>query len=225
LEAANQTPPTQPRANAPEVCAECLEPVAHAVKNQRGEKLCPACAETYYVACASCGGLVALDEALKKDGTTLCAECDARASGIAPEDVPGDDEVTQLIAEYVRLHTEEKSVKDRLDEIKERLKIAAAVRQRVANAVTLRGEDGAIKCSYRTNWKCDEEKIAALESALDAERFASLFERSVKYAPVKESLEKLFADESSDAQLKKLVGAAVEKSEQATVTVVRPKKS
>jgi hypothetical protein len=219
-------PPTQPHAKAPEVCAECLERVAHTVENQRGETLCPACAKTYYVVCASCGGLVALDEALRRDGATLCADCDARASGVAPEDVPGEDEVTQLIAEYVRLHAEEQRVKDRLDEIKERLKTAASVRQRVANAVTLRGEGGAIKCSYRAAWKCDDEKVAALEGALDAERFAALFQRSVKYAPVKESLEKLFSDEeSADADLKKLVGAAVEKSEQATLTVVRPKKS
>lgn len=223
METVNQTSSTQPRANA-QACAECLATVAHAVENQRGETLCAACADSYYVACASCGGLVALDEALKKDGATFCAGCDAQAAGVAPEDVPGETEVEQLVAEFVRLHAEEKRVKDRMDEIKERLKIAAAVRQRVANAVTLRGEDGAVKCSYRVNWKCDEEKVASLESALDAERFAALFERSVKYAPVKESLEKLFSDESSDEQLKKLVSAAVEKSEQATVTVVRPKK-
>lgn len=207
-------------------CVECLERVAHAVVTLRGEKLCAACAENYYVACAACGGLLARDEVLQKDGQLLCAGCDVKAAGVAPEDAPAEAEVEQLVAEYVRLHAEEKRVKDRLDEIKERLKIAALFRQRVANAVTLRGEDGAIKCSYRAAWKCDEAKVAALEAALDAQTFSSLFERSVKYAPVKESLEKLLSDDSdADASLRRLVASAVEQNEQATITVVRPKKS
>ena len=209
-----------------QVCAECLEAVSQPVADLRGETLCGACAEGFYAPCAACGGLVPRDEALKRDGASYCPACDLKAANVSPEDVPEEAEVDRLVAEYVALHAEEKRVKDRMDEIKERLKTAASVRQRVANAVTLRGEDGAVKCSYRAAWKCDDEKVAALEGALDAERFAALFQRSVKYAPVKESLEKLFSDEAgADADLKKLVGAAVEKTEQATLTVVRPKKS
>jgi uncharacterized Zn finger protein (UPF0148 family) len=192
----------------------------------QGETLCDACAESYYVACEACGGLVAHDEASEKDGRLVCAGCGVRAAGVAPEDAPAEAEVEQLVAEFVRLHAEEKRVKERLDEIKERLKIAALFRQRVANAVTLRGENGAVKCSYRTAWKCVEEKVAALEATLDAETFASLFERSVKYAPVKENLEKLLSSNSdADADLRRLVATAVEENEQATLTVARPKKS
>lgn len=225
METIDHAASSPPVSTAP-VCAECLEAVAQTVTNLRGERLCGACAESYYAPCAACGGLVPRDEVLKRDGAGYCPACDLKAANVAPEDVPEEAEVDRLVAEYLALHAEEKRVKDRMEEIKERLKTAASVRQRVANAVTLKGEDGAIKCSYRAAWKCDEEKVAALEGALDAESFAALFQRSVKYAPVKESLEKLFSDEAgADADLKKLVGAAVEKQEQATLTVVRPKKS
>jgi hypothetical protein len=225
LETIDHAASSRPNPTAP-VCAECLEAVSQTVVNLRGETLCGACAESYYAPCAACGGLVPRDEALKRNGASYCPACDLKAVNVAPEDVPEEAEIDQLVAEYLALHADEKRVKDRMEEIKERLKTAASVRQRVANAVTLKGEEGAIKCSYRAAWKCDEEKVAALEGALDAERFAAFFQRSMKYAPVKESLEKLFSDEAgADADLKKLVGAAVEKQEQATLTVVRPKKS
>jgi hypothetical protein len=225
LEVNDQTRAGEPPAAA-QICAECLAAVPQPVLTLRGETLCGACAETYYVACAACGGLVARDEAAEKGGAVSCAGCASKSAGVAPEDAPAEAEVEQLVAEYVRLHAEEKRVKDRLDEIKGRLKLAALFRQRVANAVTLRGEDGAVKCSYRAAWKCDEEKVAALESALDAGTFASLFERTVKYSPVKESLEKLLSPGSdADASLRTLVASAVEQSEQATFTVVRQKKS
>lgn len=225
MEIIDQVPPRRPPSTAP-VCAECLEAVSQSVVNLRGETLCGACAEGYYTPCAACGGLVPRDESLRRDGASYCPGCDLKAAHVAPEDVPDESEVNGLVAEYVALHGEEKRVKDRMEEIKERLKTAASARQRVANAVTLKGEDGAVKCSYRAAWKCDDEKVAALEGALDAGRFAAFFERSVKYAPIKEGLEKLFSDEAgADADLKKLVGAAVEKSEQATLTVVRPRKS
>lgn len=225
MEIIDQVTPGQRRPTAP-ACAECLAEVSQPVADLRGETLCGACAESYYAPCAGCGGLVARDEALKRGGASFCPACDLKAANVSPEDMPDEAEVDQLVAEYVALHAEEKRVKDRMDEIKERLKTAASARQRVANSVTLRGEDGAVKCSYRAAWKCDDEKVAALEGALDPERFAALFQRSVKYAPVRENLEKLFSEEAgSDDDLKKLVGAAVEKSEQATLTVVRPKKS
>jgi hypothetical protein len=208
------------------LCVECLEATTEPAVNLRGELLCAKCAADFYVACAACGRLIARDEAVEREDKSMCADCDVRATGVAPEDAPAEAEVEGLVAEYVRLHAEEKRIKERVDEIKERLKLAALFRQRVANSVTLRGEDGAVKCSYRTNWKCDDAKVAALADALDAETFASLFERSVKFSPVKDSLEKLLAEESdADANLRRLVAAAVEQSEQATLTVVRPKKS
>jgi hypothetical protein len=224
LESIDQVPSGRPHAAA-QVCAECLEAAPQPLVNLRGETLCGACAGSYYTPCAACGGLIPRDEVRERGGAGYCSACDLKAANVSPEDVPDEAEVDRLVAEYVALHAEEKRVKDRMDEIKERLKTAASVRQRVANAVTLKGEDGAVKCSYRAAWKCDDEKVAALEGALDAERFGALFQRSVKYAPVRESLERLFSDEAgADADLKNLVAAAVEKSEQATLTVVRPKK-
>jgi hypothetical protein len=225
LERIDLTQSIESHAGAP-LCVECLGATTKPAVNLRGESLCAQCAADFYVACAACKGLIARDEAVEKEGKSLCADCDVRAAGVAPEDAPAEAEVEGLVAEYVRLHAEEKRIKERVDEIKERLKLAALFRQRVANSVTLRGEDGAVKCSYRTSWKCDDAKVAALADALDAETFASLFERSVKFSPVKESLEKLLAGESdADANLRRLVAAAVEQSEQATLTVVRPKKS
>jgi hypothetical protein len=225
LEATDHTQAAAPH-DAVRACAECLAAVSEPVLTLRGETLCGACAESYYVACAACGGLVARDEAAEKDGAAACVVCALKPAGVASEDAPAEAEVEQLVAEYVRLHAEEKRVKDRLEEIKGRLKLAALFRQRVANAVTLRGEDGAVKCSYRAAWKCDEEKVSALESALDAATFATLFERTVKFSPVRENIETLLSpDSGADAALRTLVASAVEQSEQATFTVVRPKKS
>lgn len=212
----------------PAVCAECLGPAEPHVPARGGAALCGACAEGFYTPCAACGLLAPSDEAVRKEAGLFCVECDAggAAAAVAPEDVPDDATVEALVAEYVALHGEEKRVKDRLEEIKEQLKLAASARRRVAGAVTLRGADGAVKCSFKTALKCDEEKIAALERTLEAERFESLFQRSVKYAPVKENLERLLADSSGEhAGLRELVRAAVERTEQSSLTVVKVKKS
>ena len=208
-------------------CAECLGPAEPPVAARGGATLCGACAEGYYAPCAACGVLAPLDEAVAKDSRLVCADCDAggAALSVAPEDVPDEATVETLVAEYVALHAEEKRVKDRLEEIKEQLKLAASVRQRVAGAVTLRGGGGAVKCGYKSALKCDDEKVAALEQRLDAEQFESLFQRSVRYAPVKENLEKLLSEAAGDLdEVRELVRAAVERTEQATLTVVRPKK-
>ncbi|HLL74714.1 MAG TPA: hypothetical protein VK421_05575, partial [Pyrinomonadaceae bacterium] len=195
------------------------------VAGRRGEVLCTACAESFYAPCAACGGLAPLDEAVRKEGALYCLDCDAQPAGVAPEDVPDESEVETLVAEYVALHAEESRVKKRMEEIKERLKTAASVRQRVAGAVTLRAGDSAVKCSFKASLKCDEEKVADLERALEAEAFESLFQRSVKYSPVKENLERLLADSSGEgAELRRLVLPAVERTEQAVLTVVRAKK-
>jgi hypothetical protein len=216
------TEQAQPPAAA---CVECLGAAAPHVAGRRGEVLCRACAESFYAACAACGGLVPLDEAVKKEAALYCLDCDARPAAVAPEDVPDESEVETLVAEYVALHAEESRVKKRLDEIKERLKIASSVRQRVTGAVTLRAGDAAVKCSYKAAIKCDDDKVAELERALEAEQFESLFQRSVKYSPVRETLERLLADSSDEAaELRRLVIPVVERTEQAVLTVVRAKK-
>jgi hypothetical protein len=213
-------------AAAPQLCVECLETATEPVAGCRGETLCPVCAKNYYVACALCRGLIPQDEALARRDAVYCADCDAQ--GLQPAGAggaPGDAEVETLVSEYIGLHAEEKRIKDRLDEIKEQLKAAAAARERVAGAVTFSGEEGAVKCSFKTSLKCIPEKVGALEAQLAADQFAALFERKVSYSPVKEQLEKfLSGDAGTDANLREQILAAVEKTETPTLTVVRPKK-
>ena len=215
-----------PPPEAVAVCAECLQSVPAPVGGRAGEPLCGGCVEAYYVECVACAGLVAADESVARDGASYCAECAARPAGAEGADVPGEEEVAELVAEYVALHAEEKRVKERLDEIKERLKVAASVRPRSAGAVTLRAAEAAVKCSYKAAWKCDEEKVAALETVLPPERFAALFQRTVRYAPQREGVELILSAGSEEgAGLRELLRGAVERTEQATLTVVRAKKS
>lgn len=212
-------------AAAPQLCVECLETAAETVAGRRGETLCPACAKDYYVACALCRGLIPQDEALSERDAVYCSDCAAQGARSPAGDAPGDAEVESLVSEYIGLHAEEKRIKDRLDEIKEQLKAAAAARERVAGAVTLSGDEGAVKCSFKTNLKCIPEKVSALEGQLEPDEFAALFERKVSYSPVKDNLEKFLSDDGgTDAHLRELILAAVDKTETPTLTVVRPKK-
>jgi len=213
-------------AAAPQLCVECLEPASERVAGRRGETLCPVCAKNYYVGCALCLGLIPQDEALTRDDAVLCSDCAARGTAAAGAGVaPDDAEVQTLVSEYIGLHAEEKRIKDRLDAIKERLKAAAATRERVAGAVTLGGEAGVLKCSFKTSLKCNPEKVSALEGRLGADEFAALFERKVSYSPVKDKLEKLLSnDAETDAALREQILDAVERTETPTLTVVRPKK-
>jgi hypothetical protein len=208
------------------LCVECLETVTEPViTGRRGETLCAGCTKNYYVACSTCGGLIPQDEALSRDDAVYCSDCEAQALKATAGDAPDESAVESLVTEFIKLHAEEKRIKDRLDEIKEQLKAAALARQRVAGAVTLGGAEGAVKCSFKTNLKCIPEKVSALEGQLEAERFAALFERKVSYSPVKDNLEKfLSGDEGADANLRALVLSAIEKTETPTLTVVRPKK-
>ena len=208
------------------LCVECLETVTEqVVTGRRGETLCAGCAKNYYVACSACGGLIPQDEALSRDDAVYCSDCEAQALKATAGDAPDESMVESLVTEFIKLHAEEKRVKDRLDEIKEQLKAAALARQRVAGAVTLGGAEGAVKCSFKTNLKCIPEKVSALEQELEADKFAALFERKVSYSPVKDNLEKfLSGGEGADSNLRALVLSAVEKTETPTLTVVRPKK-
>ncbi|HEY0100959.1 MAG TPA: hypothetical protein VGB76_18570 [Pyrinomonadaceae bacterium] len=208
-------------------CAECLEAVAAevAVASRRGETLCAGCARNYYVACANCDGLIPQDEARTHNDAVYCFDCEAQALKAKAGDVPGESEVETLVSEYIALHGEEKRIKERLDEIKEQLKAAASVRERVAGAVTLSGAEGAVKCSFKASLKCIPEKVSALEQQLEPDKFAALFERKVSYSPVREQLEKLLSDDdATGANLRESILAAVERTETPTLTVVRPKK-
>jgi Zn finger protein HypA/HybF involved in hydrogenase expression len=210
-------------------CAECLETIAAdtSVAGRRGETLCAVCAKNYYVACSACHGLIPQDEALTHNDAVYCFDCEAQAlkANAGGEIVPDEAEVESLVSEYIALHGEEKRIKDRLDEIKEQLKAAASVRQRVAGAVTLSGDEGAVKCSFKTSLKCIPERVSALEEQLEPEKFAALFERKVSYSPVKDQLEKFLSnDDGTQANLREVVLAAVERTETPTLTVVRPKK-
>jgi hypothetical protein len=218
-------PPEHFAAGAAQLCVECLETATEAVAGRRGETLCPACAKNYYVACALCGGLIPQDEALTRDDAVYCSDCAAQGARAQATGAPDDAEVESLVSEYIALHAEEKRIKDRLDEIKEQLKTAAAARERVAGAVTLSGEEGAVKCSFKTSLKCVTEKVSALEGRLEPDEFAALFERKVSYSPVKDQLERFLSnDAGTDAALRELILAAVERTETPTLTVVRPKK-
>jgi hypothetical protein len=212
---------------SPLLCAECLETLTTGafVTARRGETLCAACAKNYYVACASCDGLIPQDEARTHEDAVYCSDCEAQALNAKAVDAPDESEVESLVSEFIALHGEEKRIKDRLEEIKEQLKAAASVRQRVAGAVTLSGEEGSVKCSFKTSLKCIPEKVSALEQQLEPDKFAALFERKVSYSPVKEQLEKLMSKEGeADADLREVILSAVERTETPTLTVVRPKK-
>lgn len=213
------------RSEQPPVCVECLYPAVNAVFDIDGEPLCAGCAETYYTACAGCDGLVAQDQAVMCDSVAWCGGCLAKSVGSGMAEMPGDNEVESLVAEYLALHAECDRLEERLGEIKERLKMVAAARPRVAGAVTLRGGGGAVRCSYAVKFKCNAEKVAALEAALDQERFTSLFKKKVSFDAIKNNLEEfLSGDGGESAGLREAVRDAVEKTETPTLSVIRQKK-
>jgi hypothetical protein len=225
LEAKEQILSTVQRVENNSICAECLRPSAQTVLSLSGDSLCSECASTYYAACATCHGLVPSEEVVEREAGLYCSGCSAHAQ--AGEEIqPIDDtEVESLVAEFVALHAEEKRIGDRMGEIKEQLKQAAAAKPRVGGAVTLRSEAGAVKCSYSIKLKCDAEKVTDLEAVLDAETFASLFETKVTVAPQKKELEAfLSSNDREHAEARKAVISAVERTEVPTLTVVRPKK-
>ena len=217
------------------LCVECLSAVgaAEAVLDRTGAALCRACAAEFYTACAACGGLVPRDEALARDdggggeNRLYCAECFRAAAFAAEEAEPvSDEEVEALVAEFVALHAEKKRLDARVDEIKERLKLAARARPRVAGAVVLRaGEDAGVRCSYSVRTTYDAEKLRTVEALLGGAEFALLFERKVTFSPVKNSLEE-FLSSSDDERgaAREAIRAAAQHTETATLNVVAQKK-
>ena len=133
--------------------------------------------------------------------------------------------IESLIAEYTSLHTEEKRINDRIEVIKEQLKSAAAIRQREGNAVTLRAGDAAVRCNYRTSFKCDTESAEALAQLLDEEQFSSLFERKLSFNPIKDRLTQfLSGTDEATQEVREIVRAAVRETETVTLSVVTTRK-
>ena len=211
------------------LCVECLGAVGagEAVLDRTGAALCRGCAAEFYAACAGCGGLVPRDEALARagDGAAVCAECHARAfAGPGGEPPPADEEVEALVAEYVALHEESKLAGARMEEIKERLKLAAQARPRVSNAVVLRAGEAGVRCSFAVRTSYDAARLAAAEQLL-GEEFGSLFERKVSFSAVKDRLEEfLSGNDEARAAAREAVRAAEQRSETVSLAVVAQKK-
>lgn len=214
------------------VCVECLSdaPAAEAILDRCGATLCRACAAEFYAPCAGCGGLVARDEALARTdlaGALLCAECfRSPANETGAEPLPTGEEVESLVARYVALHAEKKRVDAEIEAIKERLKLAAGARPRVANTVVFRAGPDGVRCTYsaRTTW--DAEQLSAVEELLGANEFSSLFERKVTFREVRETLDEfLAAADEERATIREMVRAAARETETATLNVIAPKKN
>ena len=220
-----QTAPRQNEKLSKVNCSECLQPTQNPVADASGAVLCGECAKAYYIACAGCQGLVPQDEARERNGSPYCAGCFQKAIETLAPPAPADEELEALVTEYVSLHSEHKIISDRMEEIKERLKAAAALKQRTDGAVTLRAGEAAVRCSYRSSYKCDEEKVEALADLLGPERFASLFKRKVSFSTIKDNLEEFLADaEDGNDVMRKAVFDAVEKTEGTTLNVLHQKK-
>lgn len=226
MEAKDQLPKAvAPSVENPLACAECLQLFASTVLSRSGDILCTECASIYYVSCGTCNGLVPRDEAQERETALYCEECYPKTN--SDSDVPQleDGEVELLVSEYITLHAEEKRITARLNEIKEQLKLAAAARSRIANAVTLRAESGAVKCSYSVRINCDTEKTAALESQLEPDSFAALFESKVTFKARREELEAFLSKSDPQSQAARdAVRACIELVETPTLTVIQQKK-
>jgi hypothetical protein len=112
-----------------------------------------------------------------------------------------------------------------LDAVKEQLKRHAASQPRVANAVTLRAGEHAVKCGYSLRVSYHADKLAAVESMLGTEPFTALFARKITFSPVKDALDTFLASESVDtAAVRAAILAAAERTEIATVTPVTTKR-
>jgi hypothetical protein len=161
-----------------------------------------------------------------REDLICCLECFAKPQAEAEAESLGAEELAALIAEFVRLHAEEKKLKDQVEEIKEKLKRHAATQPRASNAVILRAGEHAVKCGYAVRISYNEGKLAVVEELVGAEQFAALFEREVKFNPVKESLEKFLADEGEDwTAARAAILAAMERKETVTLAPVASKNS
>jgi hypothetical protein len=205
-------------------CAECLAPVSALINAQNGARLCQQCAEQFYRPCAGCGGLIPQDDAVLHNGALHCVQCLTAPAHTDVAEALSAADLSALVAEFVRLHTEAKQLNDRLEEVKEKLKQHAASQPRVANAVLLRTGEYAVKCGYGVRVSYNAEKLSAVEAMLGAEQFTALFERKITFSAVKESLEAFLAGDAADtAAARAAILAAAERKEIATLTPVNTK--
>ncbi|HET9532985.1 MAG TPA: hypothetical protein VFQ92_21700 [Blastocatellia bacterium] len=207
------------------VCAECQETSARPVIARDGSTLCDGCALEFYIACAGCGGLLPKEESLIRNENTYCSDCFARATLAPGVEPPADEEIEAMVDEYIKLHAEKQEVDKRIDALKERLKIAASLRDRVAGAVSLRSGDAEVVCRYSSRIDCDKEKVTALEPLLGGELFETLFTRETKFKADKERVrEFLSQNDPAGEPLRNAVRDAIEEIETPSLTVPRQKK-
>jgi hypothetical protein len=205
-------------------CAECLAPIETQIAARDGAPLCEECAASFYLACASCQGLIPREEAVARDGASYCPDCLANLSASPTAPKLGEAEVAALVKEFVRLHAEEKRLKERLEEIKEQLKAFANGQPRVSGAVILRAGGQAVKCSYTVRTAYNAERIAALEATVGTELIDTFFERKTSFSPIKESLHLFLAEEDElHAATRAAIRAAEERKEIATLNVIPSK--
>ena len=203
------------------LCAECERVSASGLFSRTGASLCASCVEAYYVACSGCSGLLPKDESITRGELAYCAECFARPAAETGAASSGDLDTQSLISEYVALHAEEKRIGKRMSEIKESLKAIAASQQRSGNAVTLRANDVAVRCSYRVSLKCDAQIVEALEQVLDKEEFTQLFERRTSFNAIEDKVrEFLSSDDATHNDARELLRTAVRETETVTLNVV-----
>ncbi len=207
-------------------CVECLKTTDALLTVRGGQALCQQCAEQFYIACADCGELTPRDDAAQRDDKPCCPECLTAPPESTIAAPLSDAELAAAVAEFHRLNTEEKRVKEQLEAVKEKLRRHAATQQRTENGVTMRAGEQAVKCGWSVTISYDSEKLAAVETMLGAGRFAELFTCEMKYSAIRDSIAAfLAADESATAAARAAIREAQKVTETARLTVVGPKSS
>lgn len=177
------------------ICTECAENQTVGLTTTDGRGICQPCADLYYVACGVCLYWTPREESVIVADQQRCSACK-----VTGENQLSEDDIQTLISSFIQLHAEEKKIKDRLEEIKERLKQHAAFQPRISNAVVLRSSDGAVKVGYSTRLSYDAEQLVRVETMLGENLFARLFEREVKFNPMKEKLEEFLTSENPEEE-------------------------
>lgn len=206
-------------------CIECLlaAPENENLRDFQNNRLCADCAERYYAACAVCSLFVAKDEAfvIESAGSEIqfrCLNCPAETQSELSFAADAET-VAVLVEEYLRLHVEEKNVKERLETVKEKLKQIADAQSTNGSSVTLESPEGAVKCSYRTTLKVVPESVFALREQLDVSVFNRLFAEKISFDLTKD-FEKVLADDLP-AEIKQQIEAAVKRGESSTLNVLK----
>lgn len=202
------------------LCIECEEASTDLRPARGGGGVCPACAAVFYVECGGCHEFFPRDESKEADGVAYCVGC--YGSTFGPAGAMSEDDVEALVAEYARVDAEAKKLDERLKELKEMIKSVAATRERVANAVVLGSGESRVTCSFSTSYKCDEDRANALESVLGADRFASLFKRSISV--IKPGVDKLLKSDEPP-EIVDAVRGILDTVETPRITVTKPKKA